>query len=287
MNIRADLEAFVSDLPRSTLAKRIAVRLAIDLEVATDRLDTYLNETFVGLNIARRGLAAGRRILEVGSGIGALALFLRSKGYNITALEPGGTGFDFIAVAREELLNVLPHVNLPILSIGVEALDPEIHGQFDFIFSVHVLEHVPNVGAAISAMGRVLADNGEMVHVCPNYAMPYDPHFAIPLIPMVPALTRFMLPSRITRSDLWCSINFITAGMVKREARRAGLGVQFQKGVLRDTFARLETDPLFAKRHRGIGMFIYHALKATGGTRWLGRVPAEISSPMIFEMRRL
>ena len=79
-------------------------------------------------------------------------------------------------------------------------------------------------------MRSVLAPAGSMVHTCPNYHVPYEPHFGIPLVPGVPSATRFVLPGRIASSGLWRSLNFVTSTGLRRTARRAGLTVEFEPG---------------------------------------------------------
>ena len=69
----------------------------------------------------------------------------------------------------------------PPLPIGIDDLDPSVHGRFEVVFSANVLELVPDLVSALERMQSVPAEGGVQRHVCPNYAFPYEPHFFVPL----------------------------------------------------------------------------------------------------------
>ncbi|MCD6311271.1 MAG: class I SAM-dependent methyltransferase [Elusimicrobia bacterium] len=46
-----------------------------------------------------------------------------------------------------------------------ESFDP---GSFDFIFSSSLLEHLPHPGKALNGMGKIMKDDGIMIHCMPN-----------------------------------------------------------------------------------------------------------------------
>jgi hypothetical protein len=118
-------------------------------------------------------------------------------------------------------------------------------------------------------------------HVCPNYAFPYEPHIYLPLVPVAPSLTRLLLPKRITRTGLWESLNFVTARQVRRWARRAGVEVRFDRGVLAEAVERFLADPVFAERHAGLGRIV-RLLWRLGVVPLLRRLPPGAVSPMRF-----
>jgi hypothetical protein len=116
-----------------------------------------------------------------------------------------------------------------------------------------------------------------MVHNCPNYTVPYEPHFGIPLLPIRPASTQRVLPSSITSTGLWRSLNFVTARDVRRIAARHGATVEFERGLLADSIDRF-AEPEFAARHPGIGR-VAGALGVL--TPALRRLPPGLATPMI------
>ena len=217
-----------------------------------------------------------------GGGIGLFARVLHRARVDVTDLEPLGEGFDFIGHARRAVRGESPPPELPI---GVESLDPEIHGQFDLIYSVNVLEHVDDWALALTRIHDCLTPDGVAVLTCPNYTFPYEPHFGVPLVPFLPSATARVLPGRITETGLWRSLNWVTARHVRRWANRAGASVQFSGGMLADAVGRLDSDPEFRARH--------HQLAQLSSIARLGLVdralrvlPASLMTPMTFEVRR-
>ena len=157
---------------RHQLAERAQQRLAED---SPDRADlsvllrTYLNEVPVALELLEATLSgADLRILEVGSGIGAVALCLAELGYDITGIEPGGPGFEDLivlqgvvsAAASDLREDTTSQSGITILQFGVDDLDPAVHGRFDVVFSANVLEHVPDPVSALKRMQSVVAEGG-------------------------------------------------------------------------------------------------------------------------------
>lgn len=229
-------------------------------------------------------------MLEVGGGIGAVAACLAHLGFEVVAIEPGGLGFEDMLTLQKSVEVALeglpePSGSYAIRPIGVEDLDPDVHGLFSVVFSANVLEHVDNPALALDRMQAVLADGGVQTHVCPNYAFPYEPHFFVPLLPLRPAATRRLLPRSTTETPLWSSLNFVTARQVRRWARSAGVDVLFAPGVLAEALDRFMSDAVFAERHRGLGTVV-RLLRRLGLVRLVRRIPAGLSSPMRFTVRK-
>jgi 2-polyprenyl-3-methyl-5-hydroxy-6-metoxy-1,4-benzoquinol methylase len=280
-----DHESFLQRFSWEELTSRVVTQVDIPAPEVRRRLGVCASMVPIGLQVAGRGIRPGSRVLEVGAGLGLVSLALRASGYDVTALEPVGQGFDFVRVALEEVHRAVPEIAAPLLPIRVEELDPRQHGAFDCIFSVHVLEHVEDLERAMAGMASVLRPGGTMVHLCPNYAFPYDPHFKIPLIPFAPGLTSRLLPRRIRETELWRSLNFISYDEVRRLATRHGLAARFEKGLLHQSFTRLETDRVFAERHSRRSIHLAHRLlKRTGLLRLLQHLPPGTASPMLFSL---
>ena len=134
-------------------------------------------------------------------------------------------------------------------------------------------------------MADVLEPSGLMVHVCPNYAFPYDPHFGIPLVPFRPDLTAMVLPRRIARSGAWHSLNFISAARLKRLTAQYGLEARFETGQLADMIRRVQDDPVFAERHGGFAAALLKATRTLGVEQAARMLPVWIDSPMLVELR--
>jgi 2-polyprenyl-3-methyl-5-hydroxy-6-metoxy-1,4-benzoquinol methylase len=269
------------DLDRA--AADVARSLDISVQDAHERLSTYINESWVALELVEPLLQPGARILEIGSGIGFFAGFLSSQGFDVVELEPVGAGFEFIGAARAALAR---DDGPDHLDIGVEALDPELHGRFDLIYSLNVLEHVPDWQRALEAAGAVLAPGGTMCQSCPNYSFPYEPHFGIPLVPLRPSETARLLPARITDSDLWCSLNWVTLKGVRQWAEEHDYSIDFEAGRLADALERLSTDAQFADRHSRLLGVIARTARRLGVFSVLRKMPPSWTSPMIFTIRQ-
>ncbi len=229
-------------------------------------------------------LAADLRLLEVGAGAGVVAGVLHAAGARLVAIEPLIGGFDLFAVVRDELTERWPAAAAPIDRRAAVELDPARDGRFDVIFSVNVLEHVRPLHASLDALAAVLAPGGRMLHTCPNYRVPYEPHFAMPLVPLRPALTA-RLRRDLAADPLWQSLNFITAADVTGFAERAGLELAFRPGVLTGAIDRLAGDPAFARRQGWAGRSAA-ALGRAGLLGWLRALPPSWLTPMVFELRR-
>ena len=263
-----------------------AARTGLDRDRVARTIHQYTAEVAAGARILAGMDLNGKRILEVGAGISVLSICLARRGCQITGLEPGANGFDVNAQLGAAVRAWLGADDLPMLDIEVDRLDRAQHGEFDLIFSINVLEHIPNLAEAIAAMEGVLAPGGSMVHLCPNYAIPYEPHFGIPLVPLAPRLTALLFP-RVARHPTWPSLNFVTYRDIRRLARRSGLSTTFRPAMMYDAFARLDNDEEFRARHSGLVARLHHLLKRTRILGALRHVPPALATPMAFECRRI
>jgi SAM-dependent methyltransferase len=103
----------------------------------------------------RRAVPALRRLLDVGAGDGAFANFVQDRGYEVAATEPSAT-------ARRAASNR-----------GVAAVErlEELGGRrFDAVTAWHVVEHVPDPVALLSAMRETVAPGGAAFVAVPNFA---------------------------------------------------------------------------------------------------------------------
>ncbi len=281
------LTSFLQRFRDPEFARPVADKLGWGEEKVLGLLDMYLNEAHAGLAVVAPYLerARGKRILEVGSGVGVLSAFLKSEGHDITGLEPVGLGFDFFSVAARAVADATRDLGLPRIEKSVVDATSDEHGTFGLIFSVNVLEHIDHLDAAFARMAELLAPGGEMIHSCPNYLVPYEPHFGIPLVPFAPALTAKVFRAKVASNvPLWHSLNFIDYGTVQKLAKKYGLAPEFHTGLLHRALSRLDEDEEFAKRHPGVARS-YRALQKVGVAGALARIPAWASTPMQFELR--
>jgi 2-polyprenyl-3-methyl-5-hydroxy-6-metoxy-1,4-benzoquinol methylase len=285
-HLQREMDSFVSRVLSSTeVAAQIELHFA-DRERAAALLGVYANEARVGLALIAPLLRPGMRVLEVGCGVGVLARFLIERGVDVTGIEPCGSGFDFITCASDAILKMGPSLeDVRWLRIGAEDLDPRKHGLFDLIYSTNVLEHIPNLDSAFKGMASVLAPGGQMIHACPNYFVPYEPHFGIPLIPFWPRATRALFPRTVAvYPGIWDDLNFVTARRIRRLSKLHNLDVRFDQGVIGQTLRRLDSDGEFLQRQGRIVRLVKWLVTRTGIMNLIDRLPGEFVTPMVMRM---
>ena len=223
------------------------------------------------------------RLLEVGGGVGLAHAWLKSENLDITSLEPALVGHGPYFQLGKRILELCGLDSSGW--VGLEARQAaQLGRQFDLIFSYNVLEHIKEIDESIGALAKCLSDRGIMRHGCPNYAVPYEPHFGIPLIPFAPRVTeKFFDVSK--EPELWTGVNFLTAFGVRKAGRKIGLMTQFDNGVLHSAFCRFDHDETFGNRHPLLRT-TYRMLKATGLIAALRFAPATLVTPMKFTMRK-
>lgn len=270
---------FLALVATSQCVEWCAERIGVPGAEVRSRITDYVGEVPVALALLNGIPLEGRRILDVGAGIGLTTFYLRRIGCDVTALEPGGVGFEVNHRLYLALRDYLQCGDITLLSIGAEELDPAIHGTFDVMFSANVLEHVADLEAAVSALAAALAPGGVMAHTCANYTIPYDPHYRLMLLPFAPGATPWAGARK--QEPLWHSFNFITARWLNRLLRRSGLVPEFARGVMAKSFERLLSDPVFAARHSPGLAKIAGILNATGVIHLLRRWPPFFATPMV------
>jgi SAM-dependent methyltransferase len=131
----------------------------------------------------------GKRVLEVGSGLGVIQLLARKKGIIVSGVEPERLG----ARTATELFSEHGAGVAPVACAVGERL-PFPDSSFDVVYSSQVLEHVQNPDRVISETVRVLKPGGAFIHIFPNYGSFWEGHYGLPWIPHLPKfLGRFYL----------------------------------------------------------------------------------------------
>jgi SAM-dependent methyltransferase len=246
-------------------------------------MDNYIEESVFGLTLLKNLDIEGKKLLEVGAGAGILTAWLLQNGVDAWGIEPSGIGYDFHA---EMFTAVKEFYNLPqgrIIDAKAENLSPQLIQNVDVIFSLNVLEHIPPLADAFEGMKSVLANGGKMLHHCPNYSIPFEPHYGLPLVPFFPHFIGKL--KGVYKEGVWQSLNFITYYRVKKIAKQKGLQAVFMKGLMADAFTRLEKDPTYASRHKVLTA-LYPILKYTGFIWLLRQIPAAFCTPMTFYLEK-
>jgi SAM-dependent methyltransferase len=232
-------------------------------------LDIYAGEArfgrrYIAGDLLRLPLHA--EVLEVGAGSMLLSCQLVREGFQVTALEPVGTGFSHFERMRELVsdralsLGCLPR----ILDEPIEALATA--SVFDYAFSINVMEHVHDVALAIKNISTGLKPGASYRFTCPNYLFPYEPHFNIPTL-FSKRMTEKLLWDSIRNNGgiedpegTWNSLSWVNTIQISRVASRLpGITVSFNRHFLVSTLERIVTDVGFASRRSkwvSLGIFI-------------------------------
>jgi 2-polyprenyl-3-methyl-5-hydroxy-6-metoxy-1,4-benzoquinol methylase len=259
----------------------VADRASWPADILRARLSTALGEAEQTLRLLG-GLVVSSddRVIEIGAGLGLASAFLASCGCDVVAEEPAGVGFDDHASLIHPIAQALGS-DVEVWTIRAEELSPIDSGRFSLAFSNNVLEHVGNVHSTIRALAGILEPDGLMVHSCPNYSVPFEPHFGLPLVPGRPRSTARLMPSAVRDSELWRSLNFVRARDIRTVADDLGMIVEFRSGALATSIERLLVDDEFRARHRLIGR-VAGLITSTGAVEVIRRLPATWSTPMDF-----
>ncbi len=129
-------------------------------------------------------LTRGARVLEIGCGGGGLLRLLRERGARAVGVD---TLPSALRLARERVDLSTGKENSAALSsghpvtwsrIGEDNRLPFPANTFDAVIAQHVVEHIPDVDAALREWARVLKPGGRLALATPNACYPDPTHFA-------------------------------------------------------------------------------------------------------------
>lgn len=254
---------------------------AIDAADLTDaqriRLATYVSEAFFFDELLAGDLSAlpnETPLLEVGSGIGLLSLLVAARGFPVTSVEPGAAGFGEMSLFRDVVLNAWEGqaTGVEWVTETVQAV-PETR-MYGFAFAINVVEHVDEIDGFVDAVMSHVSPMGVFRFVCPNYHLPYEPHFNMPTAFSKPVTGRLM-SRRINESDLldpaglWDELSWPTVHGIRKILRARQLPFLFSPDATVAYIDRALEDSDFAERK---GPVLAYAGRA------LGLIPKSIYS---------
>jgi 2-polyprenyl-3-methyl-5-hydroxy-6-metoxy-1,4-benzoquinol methylase len=158
---------------------------SILLKNAENYLENALADADFALATLKPYLNKEIEILEIGGGLHILSSYLQEQGYKITTIEPGDFT-SYIIQLRKNIIEVLKPTNL--FNNYLENYNTD--KKFDLIFSINVLEHVESVENHLNTQINLLLDENSICLIrCPNYNIPYEPHFFKFFVPLFPQFT--------------------------------------------------------------------------------------------------
>ncbi len=267
----------------------------LDRERLTDRLGsvdpdlarsvrTYVAEAdFFHPLVTERLVGRGPlSIVEVGSGIGLLALLLAADGHRVTAFEPESAGYGHHQTMRGLVLSCWdgppPSVAWHDTVFHADALDPD--HRVDLALSINVLEHVPDPAGLVAEVVTALGPGAAYRVVCPNYALPYEPHFNMPTLVSKPLTARVFArrirtAPRLDPQGLWDELSWPTQRGLAADLRARGVAARFDRRASHAYLDRVADDPTFTARK---GPLLAGGVRAAGSVlhRVVDRLPVAL-----------
>lgn len=258
--------------------KQLEQRLEVEDPTFARAMRTYVAEAGFFHPLVSEPLRGGpsRTIVEVGAGVGLLAMRLAADGHHVTAFEPQSAGYDRNRAMRDLLEScwTAPDTSQPVhwqdTYFDPDLLDPA--RPVDLAVSVNVLEHVPDPADLVAQVTRALGPSGTYRFICPNYTIPYEPHFNMPTL-FAKSLTERVLGARIRAADktdpqgLWDELSWPTQRRLASDLAAAGVRVRFSRRATQAYLRRLQGDQAFLARKAPAA-----ARVASTGARALTRV---------------
>ncbi|MPZ57887.1 MAG: methyltransferase domain-containing protein [Rhizobiales bacterium] len=189
------------------------------------RINSYLRQEeqyrekvrFILHTLSDRG-ARPQTALDIGSSAGGLSVALAQAGLTVDGVEPSAAG-----VTAAELRAKRCGVAAASFQVGIGEALPFPDGRFDLVVSVAVLEHVQDPQAVVRETFRVLRPGGHAMFEVPNYLFPFEPHYKIAWLPMMPKpLGKLYASARGGNPDFLDELNYTNAWNVRRLFDRAG-----------------------------------------------------------------
>ncbi|MFC1907379.1 class I SAM-dependent methyltransferase [Chloroflexota bacterium] len=158
------------------------------------------------------GSLRDKTVLIIGSGWGGACVAAKNLGAEEV------TGIDI-----DDKVNEIANLRMQLEGYkecclhGAAEYIPFDDNYFDFVYCFTVLEHVKNVRKSLSEMLRVTRKGGYIFIQAPNYLRPFERHYKIPYIPLMPKrLAKIYLKLLKRPPNFIDSVNYIWPTRVKK-----------------------------------------------------------------------
>lgn len=158
------------------------------VQMASDSLDENRSwEQLRALAAAIGTPLAGKRLLEIGSGVGlTVAIARKGMGADAFGIEPGEAEYDGTLAVSWDILRD-GGIDPEVIRRGFGEAIPFPDDHFDAVYSSNVLEHVDQPPKVIAEIVRVLKPGGHAYLVVPNYGSWWEGHYGLIWLPHLPA----------------------------------------------------------------------------------------------------
>lgn len=219
-----------------------------------------------GYQSIKKFLKKDMKILEVGGGMHFLSNYLAYLNYNITSIEPGGFRKE-IDIIRYKILK-MKEKKLIIENDNLEKFSENRSNEFDFIFSINVLEHTKNIYHHLKSQDKLLKNRRSIGHIrCPNYTFPFESHFYQFFVPFLPRQTfkyfyEKALIKKYGKLHYYSIINSLNFNCTYFKIKKHKFNLNFHS-PLKEIFIRIEKDEKFKDRilSNSVIRYIYFLLR--------------------------
>lgn len=234
-------------------------------------VNTYVQEAYFYFQLLEKDLAKLSKksnIIEIGSGIGLLSLLIAEIGHSVIAFEPESSGFDQMLSIRKIILSCwedeIPEVKFINDYFSHKYLGNE--KSIDYFLAINVIEHMitmSNVEKLLSSIKPLLDAKSIFRVICPNYLIPYEPHFDIPTVINKKA-TFFLFKKFILKNndhqnqEMWNELSWPTQDKLQKTVSNSNLSAQFSRDATVRYLTRPFLDASFKERK---GKFTFYTIK--------------------------
>jgi len=129
-----------------------------DLEFKETEFSRTIKRIFLALEFGHLKKKKNLRLLEIGSGSGELAYYLKKMGHQVTCSD----------ISKKSLNVIRKKYRLPIIYGSIDRAKLPAN-YFDGIIMRHVLEHIEDPVSCIKILHATLKDKGKIYLTTPNY----------------------------------------------------------------------------------------------------------------------
>jgi 2-polyprenyl-3-methyl-5-hydroxy-6-metoxy-1,4-benzoquinol methylase len=234
------------------------------------RLDLYVNEAkFIYSLIEKELDVEPMNFYEIGSGIGLLSRMVAEKGHTVIATEPATSGFGVVKVLQkviEKSFNTETKVPVYYLETA-EDLFTNLQSEnkkFNYIFCANVVEHVINLPKFFDSIIPLISHNGTFRFVCPNYAIPYEPHFGF--ITLFSKKLTFKFQKRKILElekqrkenlvEFYNELSFPNIQKINKVLKNRNIEILYSRSATFEYVKRATNDEIFITRKKIISFFV-------------------------------
>ena len=222
------------------------------------KIKTYIGEADFYFSILKpdfQAIKKGSTVVEIGSGTGLLSMYLASLGHKIYSFEPQSSGFTDMLKMKELIQtcweNEIPDVKF-INDYYSETYLLE-NEKVEYFLAINVIEHIPDYANLIHSVKEKMNRDSIFRIICPNYLIPYEPHFDIPIFfnkkSTLKLLRGKVLSSNIPNPlEFWEDLSWPTPSKLKRAIKNSEMSSAFSRQTTKSYLERPFTDNSFKER---------------------------------------